>query len=41
MAEAYVKLIINGMKSFKDVPDTLKPEVKEKLIERGYKDLTK
>lgn len=36
MIEVYVKLIINGRRSFEQVPDNLKEDVKNRLTELGY-----
>lgn len=36
MIEVYVKLIINKRRSFEQVPDNLKEDVKNRLVERGY-----
>lgn len=36
MIEVYVKLIINGRRSFEQIPDELKEAVKNRLSELGY-----
>lgn len=39
IAELYAKRIIEGKKTFDDVPRLLKDKVKEILIESGYEEL--
>ena len=39
MAEIYAALIIKGRKTFADVPDKLKGDVKQLLIDLGCADL--
>lgn len=39
MAAIYVSLIIKGKKTVSDVPEPLKDEVRQILIERGADDL--
>lgn len=39
MAMVYVSLIIKGKKTYKQVPDTLKPQVKQILIDIDCEDL--
>lgn len=40
MAVIYVALIIKGKKTYADVPDVIKPQVKEILIDLDLEDLT-
>lgn len=39
MAVIYVALIIKGKKTYADVPDVIKPQVKEILIDLDLEDL--
>ena len=39
MAKVYADLIIKGRKTINEVPDKIKEQVKEVLIERGYLEL--
>lgn len=39
MAKIYLNLILKGAKTYADVPDTLKDEVKELLIAQDRADL--
>ena len=40
MAKIYAALIIKGKKTFADVPERLKEEVKEVLTEMGHSEFT-
>lgn len=40
MSMIYATLIIKGVKTFADVPDTLKNEVRQILVEAGCEHLT-
>ena len=39
MAKVYASLIIKGVKTINDVPEKIKAQVKEVLIEIGYPEL--
>lgn len=39
MAKVYADLIIKGVKSIDQVPEKIRTEVQEVLIERGYPEL--
>lgn len=39
MAKVYASLIIKGKKAFHEVPEELKPAVREILIASGHEDL--
>lgn len=39
MARVYVDLIKKGRRTYEQVPDNIKPQVKQILIEQGYEDL--
>lgn len=39
MAKVYASLVIKGKKAFHEVPEDLKPEVREILIAGGHEDL--
>lgn len=41
MAEVYASLIIKGLKTLKQVPEKIRDEVKQILIDNGFPDLTK
>lgn len=41
MARVYASLIIKGLKSINDVPEKIRDQVKQELINRGYSDLAK
>lgn len=41
MAAIYANLILNGVKTFSDVPRMLQKQVKEVLTELGCEELTK
>ena len=38
MANIYAQLIVKGKKTYAQVPDTLKPQVRQILIDWGYPD---
>jgi hypothetical protein len=40
MAEVYADLIIKGRKTIDEVPDKIKDDVKQILIDMGYPELT-
>lgn len=40
MATVYADLIIKGKKTINDVPDKLKDEVRQILIDKGHPELT-
>ena len=39
MAEVYAILIIKGIKQIEQVPEKIRDEVKQILVDRGYKEL--
>ena len=39
MAEIYAILIIKGIKQIEQVPEKIRDDVKQVLIDRGYKEL--
>lgn len=39
MAEVYASLIIKGIKQIEQVPEKIRDEVKQILVDRGYKEL--
>lgn len=39
MARVYASLIIKGWKSINDVPEKIRDQVKQELINKGYPDL--
>lgn len=39
MAKVYASLIIKGMKTINDVPENIRGEVKQILIDSGYPEL--
>lgn len=39
MAKVYANLIIHGLKTYKEVPDKIKNDVKEELIAREHPEL--
>lgn len=39
MAKVYASLIIKGMKTINDVPENIREEVRQLLIEMGYPEL--
>ena len=39
MAKVYASLIIKGKKAFHEIPEKLKPEVREILIAEGHPEL--
>lgn len=39
MAMIYVALIVKGARTYKSIPDTIKPKVKELLLQLELKDL--
>lgn len=41
MAKIYANLIIKGQKTIDDVPQKIREEVKEILIQKGFEELTK
>ncbi|WP_168171675.1 CD1375 family protein [Oribacterium sp. C9] len=41
MAKVYANLIIKGVKTINDVPEKIRSEVVEVLIEMGHEELTK
>ena len=40
MAEVYANLIVKGIKTINDVPESIRNEVKQVLIDWGYPELT-
>ncbi|MEE8886715.1 MAG: CD1375 family protein [Eubacteriales bacterium] len=41
MAEVYASLIIKGIKQIEQVPEKIRDDVKQILIDRGYPELAK
>ena len=39
MARVYAELIVKGRKTFEEVPDRIKEDVRQVLIEMGYGEL--
>lgn len=40
MVEVYANLIVKGRKTIHEVPEKIRDEVRELLIEKGYPELT-